>query len=449
MGTAPIRDRPARAAAWILIVGTLLLVANQGLFSAGLPAWTVPLHAAHDPLGPIFLGCLALIATMWISYLTISGRSPQDAQVAGLCVLALFAAVSLSGLVHGASANQWIIGVSWGLLSWAFLLSAVILGSKSLAKVAIIGGGLYCWTSIVIGLLSVTGVVAGSAVETGDQFREWLDLLQWPGTAPAAVALGGLGGNRQVLGATAAMILIIQVLILKRRGLPLLSLGWLVGPAGSLIALCWSMSRTGYVTALAVTLLLLIPWRSFAARLRRTSLFALFVFLPIAPLLTLIWTRPVRASGTWEWRLDLWISLLQRSQEFLLFGWSPAVPLPVGATHAHNLLLETAVVGGMAGLLAAGAWMWQASGVASRAIAAGSLELTGVLLAFLIAGQTEMPINYRTAVFLPHWFIVLLVLGGTIAAFPSHLVQDSATHAPDGRAASGNIAQGPPMSKAS
>jgi O-antigen ligase len=111
--------------------------------------------------------------------------------------------------------------------------------------------------------------------------------------------------------------------------------------------------------------------------------------------------------------------VIRRTKDFFFFGWSPQVPLPLGATHMHNFLLETMVLGGLVGVLAAGFLAWQAAGIASRAAIKGDLVLTGTLMAFLIAGQSEMPINYRSAVFLPHWFILLLALGATITSIRS------------------------------
>lgn len=405
-------DAWARGLGLFTVLVGLLVCVNQGLFAAGLPAFSGPGRTAYNAWGQGMTLPLTIYALVVVVVLHVRASLPASVWPVAGAVFVLFASCGATGTILGLGVGSAFF---WAVVSVAYLLSAVVVGPVWLGPIVIWGGGAFAWLNVAVGLMaSTTGLNRADILNADSRYGGWMSSLGWPSQSPGVEALIGIGNGRQVLGVTCAIMIVAQIILLRsmrpRRALP-----WLVGPLGTGIALAWSMSRTGLVAALIGLAAAYLPWQRISRNIAQVGLFAGSLFLLLLPLGSVFGYQAGSPRGTWQWRLEVWHGTLESLSRSPVIGIGSATPLPMGATHSHNVFLEVWALGGVLGVLALVTLLWLASKTAVAAARTGQRALVGILVVYITASQTEMPINLRDNVLLPQWLLLLLVLGTTLA----------------------------------
>ena len=402
----------ARILPQAFLIGMVLLFINEGAFIAGLPAWQSAASFGKYPIG-----ATGLIISSWVAAavcgLALLVRSPQP-RVLQLClaVIALLGPGVLSLSLHGGTG----VAKSLALLvtSVGVVVSASLAGPRFVGGLAFVAGGLVAWISLILGFVSLAGAGSLKALEvdTSGRYGRWLGPLSGILDVDRLGALIGIAGGRQTLGPVMATLLVVHVVLILRLRLHHRRRWVLLVPLGSALGLLWSMSRTGMVAAVGGIFLALLPWN----RLREAWAVAV-----LAGLTLLTWGLPVLSSvssngspgseGTFAWRRSLWGAYLEDDSFFSTVGIGAQAPPPIGAGHAHNLLVESVANGGQLGLLGLVVFVFVAVYVSVQARSPLQSVAVGVWGVFMVAGTLEMPVTVRLISFSMLWFMVLCALG--------------------------------------
>lgn len=411
----PGRQREGVRAVSLAFIGwCIALMVNQGAHAAGLPAFTTSTATPYDPLGAAAFTFIGIPSIAAITLIARRAPIPQATWLLALATSGVFLAVYISTLLggHGSSSSA-LLGA---LASAAALISGSVLPSGDLRKLLVWAGGIFAWGSLMVGMLTISGVNGVAGVDLGARYSEWLRFVGLPVSTPELGVLTGLGGGRQALAGTMAMLLITQLTVLKTSVPPAKLHEWLVGPLGSALALAWTFSRTGLIALLLAAAITVLPWRRWSGRPPVVLTFLGLVALSLIPLAALSTYQPGAPSGTWEWRLELWHRTLESLRTAWVFGDSPATPPPLGALHTHNLVLEVLVVGGVLALMAYGFFLWTATDLSVRSAVGQSRAALAALTVFVVLGQTEMPLAFRSPGLTQRWLLLLLVLSAAAAS---------------------------------
>lgn len=419
-GGEPLPDRPhirAFSGVFLTIQGALLI--NQGLFTVGLPALSIKAAIPGFPFG-VSTG-LIVMGYVSVAYLLLAATSSDlgtpvklvSGGSLGLTLPGLF-----SSLVHsdGNASREFALAV----ISLAIVIASALAGIDFLVKLLFIGGGVWGWVSVGLGVATTAGAlnVAALEVDTSGRYGEWLAIFL-PAGVEQVGALTGLAVGRQPLGAAAAVILILQigVLVLRRQRHTRNPRWFVVSTVGVAACLAWSLSRTGIIAAILGVIVLWSARFLRSGRAFRVATAGATVAVLLMPLVALFF---VRLDGipttTFEWRLALWEGILSSPASFSYFGAGPSATFPLGAGHAHNLFLEMIGTGGLVGLLGF------ATAVICVAAAISRMEppIRGLALAawltFVACGQFEVPYTPRSFAIPAVWFVILSALGG-LASF--------------------------------
>ncbi len=394
---------------WLLVA----MMVNQGLHFVGLPAVTTSTATPYDPLGTAAVAVLGISSVAVLLLVPTRTAIPDTAWWLALATTGIFLAAYLSALLGGYGSSQsTLVG---GAASAAVLIGGSALSSTDLRRLLIWGGGVFAWGSLLIGALTVGELAGVTGVDLGERYSDWLRVLGVPITAPEFGVLVGLGNGRQALAGTLAMLLLTQWVVLATDSPGAKIREWLIGPLGSATALAWTFSRTGLLALLIAVAIQALPWRRWSRRPPVNLTFVGLVLISILPLAALVNYQAGNPSGTWEWRLELWHQSLESLSTSWIFGLSALTPPPLGALHAHNLILEVLTVGGVLALIAYGYFLWRATDVAVTAVASCRAALAALSI-FVVLGQTEMPLSFRAPGITQRWFILLLVLSATAAS---------------------------------
>lgn len=397
---------------WLLVA----VMVNQGLHSVGLPAVTTSTATPYDPLGTAAVAVLGISSVAVLLWVPSRTAIPDAVWWLALAASGIFLAAYLSALLGGyGSSPSTLVG---GAASAAVLIGGSTLSSRDLRRLLIWGGGVFAWGSLLIGVLTVGGLSGVTGVDSGERYSDWLRVLGVPVSAPEFGVLVGLGSGRQALAGTMAMLLLMQCVVLATDSPGATIREWLIGPVGSAAALAWTFSRTGFLALLIAVAIQALPWRRWSGRPLVTLTFVGLVLISILPLAALSNYRAGNPSGTWEWRLELWHQSLESLSTSWIFGLSAATPPPLGALHAHNLILEVLTVGGVLALIAYAYFLWRATDVAVTALPSCRAALAALSI-FVVLGQTEMPLSFRAPGITQRWFILLVVLSATAALLAS------------------------------
>lgn len=404
------RESIPRYLALGLISLTLLLVINQGLYLVEMPALSGSSGTPFDPWGypallrvSVLSGAIALVLVLTTSQ--VAKSLPLAASVFGV-----FAAVAIGSAISAGGPLR--TPLLWGIYSVGLLASGVALGPNFLRKLALWVGGIWCWASVLVGLLSAGGLLPARALDSGERYGQWLSRITGQSSTFEVSALLGLGSGRQILGAAAALLLVIQLIVLMSPDFEARLHLWLA-PLGALTALVWSMSRTGLLAAALGLVFAFLPWQRMSASRARKVLALVLVFLVTVPLFALFGYTAGNPQGTWQWRLEVWHDILLRLRELPAFGIQGALTNTAG--HAHNLLMEVASLAGLVGVAGLIYFVWKSSEVAVAAARNGCPVVLGGLVTFFVVGQTEMPINFRGTAFTATWPILILLLAAGTA----------------------------------
>ena len=262
------------------------------------------------------------------------------------------------------------------------------------------------------GLIGVLGLPGIDTLEADARYASWLGLGFLDGNLRV---LSGLPG-RQILGATLALIVVAQLsLLIRSKGEPPSAREMAVGPGLCGFALLWTMSRTGVFGLVAGIVAIALPWHRLSYLTRRIAVVGLFALLAIAPLLGVA-TYQEGHRSTYQWRLQVWLELLQDPLFLAPFGRGPQEALVLGATHAHNLVMEVLALGGIAGLALFCLFAWVLGGLAARATPLPGKLLLGCFIAFAAIAATEMPLGLRSPSISSEFFILAVAAGATSRA---------------------------------
>lgn len=393
---------------YLLAVAVLLI--NQGLYQARLPALESATHTEFEPWGMPGLAHFAILSApvllFFVSCGEMSGASLTLAALTG----AVFVPPSLSSLLAGGSVHP--PSLCWAVVLATTAAAATLVPTRSARRLMFIGGGVWGYANLFVGLVGMLGLVSGPILDPDPRYAQWLHALGVPQWV-AVGALGGIGSGRQPMACTLALLLALQVRMLGRGRAPVSVRTQVACVAGTTIPLLWSLSRTAIVAVAVGLLMAQIPWQRLRiawATLVLTVGLAILAVLPLAGLLTFAGGSP----GTWQWRLDIWSQLFHQPLFLGPFGLGPDHVIPLGASHTHNSVIEIVTISGTFGLLVAALMLVYLCHVALCVRPSDDAAAIAVLATFVMVGQTEMPLNFRSATFTAQVIVLIVVLGSSL-----------------------------------
>lgn len=406
-------NRPANAPARIAAAYLLLLVVlfvNQSLYQTGLPSFSASTLTAYEPWGLQWLDRFALMSSFVLVYLLLRGGMSRPSQILAWFTFSFFFVPSISNLVLNGVLHR--PSLSWGIILATTAAAATLLPSRVVGRAVIMGGGFWGYANLMVGLLVATGLSSMPILDPDPRYSTWLQVLGASDSSSWG-ALGGLGADRQMLGATLALFLVVQVRVLTAKLHYFNVWTEILFVIGVSLALLWTLSRTSLIAVVVGLVVAHLPWRRMGAA-RATSLLATGLsLLAVVPLTGLFISAP-GGAGTWQWRVDLWSQLFQRPLFLSPFGLGPTQVLPLGATHSHNAVVEITFMAGLLGLLVAGLYLVFVTYVAVSCSSRDSSIAVAVVTTFVMLGQTEMPLNFRSASLTSQAIFALIILGASL-----------------------------------
>jgi hypothetical protein len=207
-------------------------------------------------------------------------------------------------------------------------------------------GWFYGWGSVAVGLSDWLIGWPTVLINDSDRYGRWLSMVGLNvGDVPS---LNGVTPGRVYVGLNCAILLVFAARTLHQR-----RAGWQswVMPAGLVVAILWSFSRTGIVASVIGLAAALFPYERFKSR--RTVAWTVgavgvVMLLPLT-LSSLLLRAPI-SDGTTRWRFNLWQEYLTTPEIWTPFGRGPRAASPGWADHAHQQILEALAGGGWLGL---------------------------------------------------------------------------------------------------
>lgn len=404
------------ALAYVLLI--IWIVINEGLHAVGLPSVVLPKGTQFHPLGYQGLRLAAFAAIALLLILPRLTHVPGQVWrlVAGASLM--FGSLVLSGLLLGFGFTEFAAHLA--LTTAALVVAGACLTAAQLRWMLFWIGGLFAWGSVIAGVVETIGVLNLSAIDHGERYGRWLEALGLPVDDVRIGALGGLAGGRPALAGTLGMLLILQILVMKQERLGFRHYYWILGPLGCTVGLAWTISRNSLLAVPIGVGLVLVPWARIPTKRARAASFVVLIALPVVPLLALLAYNAGEPSGTWQWRLELWSQMLSQLRSSPMFGLGISTPLPLGAFHLHNLLMELLVLGGILSVVVYCVFLWIANDIAVRSAQRMAPTAMGALAVFVALGMAEMPIAFRSPVFTQRWIILLLALAAAASALARH-----------------------------
>ncbi len=412
----------SRAFARAFLILLTLVVVNEGLFAVGLPAFT-----SSDQFGKYPFGTGALYVLSWVAVIAtlLAARARvlhRDVMLTIGAVVALLGPALLSLGIHGDSGQTRALALI--VTSVGVIAAAAGSGRSFLAWLAMVGGAVIGWGSVLVGFLTLFGWAGASALEqdSSGRFVAWLGPFSGLIDPSRFGALIGVAPSRQTLGPAMAMLLIVQVVLISRwaptRGVRLL---WLA-PAGCGLALLWSMSRTGVLGVVVGLLVAFMPLRRFRGSTGIALVSGITLLLWIVPFVTAFtYSSTARPTDTISWRRALWAKYLDDPAFFSTFGIGADAPPPLGAGHGHNLLVESMANGGQLGLVGLVVFVITCATVMLRALPLERSLALGVWAAFAVAGTMELPVTARHFSMALIWLIVLCAVAAAAGSARENL----------------------------
>lgn len=344
---------------YVVAVPLCTLVLTISLQRTG-PAGLAQLTRGEQPPG-----ALALLAWLGlpIILLALLSRTVRPVQwyLAG-SLLVWVGATSLVSLIHG---DGWEArNIQFSVVVVALALGAAMAPSISLRRSLFALGWIMGWGSVVAGAV---GLLCGwpEVAPSGDpRYGDWLRSLGIH--LPGVTWLNGLAPGRVYLGMVLALLLpyTVRSLLGPRPSRWM----WLL-PVGMLLALGWSFSRTGMVACTIGLVAAALPFERIAHRWQAAVVFGSFWGVALAPLLSSYrLTSGAVGDPTTIWRFDIWHTYVADPRFWLPFGIGSGEPVPSGADHAHQQLVQTIVVGGWVGVAGMVTFTWLAACVTTRVV---------------------------------------------------------------------------------
>lgn len=394
-----------------LLVLVLLLV-NEAAYVVGLPAW----RNSHM-YGKYPLGTDGLIISSWIALgvcllVFVARQWQRGITLLFLGVIALLGPGVLSLTLHGGPGA----GRSMALLvtSLGVVVAAAVAGVRFLGWLAFLAGGLIAWCSLFLGVSALTFWDSLRTLEpdTSGRYRSWLGPLTGLLETDRFGALVGVAPTRQTLGPVMAALLVVQVVLIARLQIHRGRAWVLLAPLACTLALLWSMSRTGILSAAVGLGVAFLPWNRLRPAHAVGLLWGLTLLTWAAPFLSAVAVdHSTKPQDTFAWRQSLWAAYLRDDGFFSVLGIGAQTPPPMGAGHAHNLLVESVANGGQMGFLGLAAFVLSAVYVALRARPTVQSVAVGVWAVLLVGGALELPVTVRQLSLSMLWFVALCTLG--------------------------------------
>lgn len=295
--------------------------------------------ALRDPGWPD--GAILVLAILCGLRLLWKGSNSRARLVVAVTAACFWLAPCLSALVAG----QKIPVASAAMAAVAVVMVLGPAGSSLALRTALAAGAGIIAVCLIFGLVGLTGL-------TDAPFHS---LPNYERAVLGVPALQGITLHPNTLGALAAFVLIVGLAI----ALADLRTGTLLVPAAAAIAVLWSQSRIGIMSAVAGALVLVIARRWTTIRSWFTGGAILLPWLPVVAALLVF---PARAATTIVNGRDLaWAPALRIFQENPLTGFGPNVlsrafwrhqpPQTWEPLHAHNQILQTLAEAGAVGLV--------------------------------------------------------------------------------------------------
>lgn len=403
--TTPLSERSTRAVAMLYLLSALVFILLDGLAASRLGPMAGPGRS-----GMFFLA--------WASPLSMGlafrARAPHQGFT---LLLAAVTAVLFPPVVSAALLSDGSVSSSFGLLlvSLGIVSAAASVQERFLTSGAFVVGALWALISLVLGVLSLAfpDRVAGLEMDSSGRYGDWMRAVGLSPFADSFGALTGVAPSRQALGATLAILIVIQIHLVRsvstRLGIPRIIL--LLPGVGCTLGLTWSLSRTGVLAVFVGLLISAVPWGRLKARFAVAVLTAAVVLLLMAPLATaLIVQRQEASQDTFAWRTVLWRTYLRDSAVWTPFGLGPNAEPPIGAGHAHNQLLEFLAAGGLFALLGLVLFLTVVSYLVVTANPPAVRVGAGALGTFAAVGMFELPVSPRDDVLSMAWLLLLIAL---------------------------------------
>lgn len=420
----------ARVWSYAFVVLAFFLLVNAGAVNAGLPGYRASssVAAGYSPLGTAGLLGLAFAGTAVLVIRVTQRRMARWEMLATVAIALLTGPAIVSSQMH----DGWQFRPFGQFLA---AVSTVAVGSELSPyvwrRLVMLAGSIWAWASIVVGLLALFGVVSSGALtrDESGRYEYWAGFLGLHIQPETITSLAGLSPHRQTLGAAMAMVVLVQMrsLVTRVRRRETASTALWLGLLGTTAALLWTLSRTSLIALAAGLVVTAIPLERFNRNWLWPAFVGGVILVATAPLWPLLWTNPeALTSGTYKWRLMLWQAYASEPTFDSATGRGPLHLPPLGAGHAHNLLMEVLTGTGLIGVLGALGFVVLSVLVALSACAQDSRISIGLLVVFAVIGMFEIPASVRDYELSAPILILCLALGAAAAAIrdPVHHVQE-------------------------
>jgi hypothetical protein len=367
-----------------------------------------------------WLGLVLLVLALWRGGL--SGRQWAVAAAVGTWL----GATALSMTLHGQLQDNrfWSIAT----IATATAAGGALAGPVLMRCALLVMGWFYGWGSVLAGIGDALFGWPSVLVDSDPRYGRWLSMVGPDlGVVPS---LNGVTPGRVYVGLTCAILLVFAVRTLR----PIPRRWWhRVMPAGLVLAILWSFSRTGIVASVLGLLAALVPYERFRRRAATAWTFAAVMVIILLPMsFSALLQRTPITDGTTTWRFDLWQDYLRTPGVWTPFGIGPKPASPQWADHAHHHFLEALATGGWLGLAGSVALVWLAVAVGVGATRWDNRATIGVVFVMAAIFQVDVVTFSANYAAMNNALILLVAIVAANAAWPAR--QPGPGHAPLERA---------------